>query len=378
MNINNNIKSSFIRKRSSNYNVYIEYIDDYGKIKQKSLAKYKNKKDAEKHLIDLKSSINNNKFILPKDLKLVNRCYKYMNDNYKNASPNTITSRTNFIEKDILRFFNDTKLMDVTTTLLQRYINDLYERYTFESFKVRYGFLRAVLRESYRLREIPENPCNFVKLPTRKIEETNINVYNREEVKELIDKLEGNYIEIPILLMVTLGLRVGETLGLMWNDINFTNNTITINRIQVYTPNTGIVYKAPKTQESIRTLSVPVELMNKLKKLKIERNKLILENIIDEEVKNLVCLNSNLREFREATLWKAFKAFRERNNLRHIRLHDLRHTNATMMLLGGTNMKVVSERLGHTDIKISMNRYSHVLKEMDEAASNNLNDILFK
>ena len=371
------IKSSFIRKRNTNYNVYIEYIDVDGKNKQKSLAKYKTKKEAEKHLIDLKSSINNNKFILPKDLTLVKRCYKYMEDNYNNASPNTSTSRTTFIEKDIVRFFNDTKLIDVTPTLLQRYINDLYERYTYESFKVRYGFVRAVLKESYRLREIQENPCDFVKLPNKKIEEANINVYDRDEVKELISKLEGNYIEIPILLMVSLGLRVGEALGLTWNDIDFNANTISINRIQVYTAKTGILYKSPKTQESIRTLTVPVELMNKLKKLKIERNKLILENVIDEKQKNLVCLNSNLKEFRESTLWKAFKKFRDRNNLRHIRLHDLRHTNATMMLLSGIEMKVVSERLGHTDIKISMNRYSHVLKEMDEAASHNLNDILF-
>lgn len=373
-----NIKSAFIRKRNNNYNVYIEYTDKLGKSKQKSLAKYENKKDAERHLIDLKSSINNNKFIVPKDITLVNRCYKYMEDNYNNASPNTKTSRSTFIKKDIIRFFNDTKLIDVTPTLLQSYINDLYEKYSFESFKVRYGFVRAVLRESYRLREIQENPCNFVKLPNKKIEETNINVYDRDEVKDLIEKLEGNYIEMPILLMVTLGLRVGEALGLMWSDIDFANNTVTINRIQVYTSTTGIVYKNPKTQESIRTLSAPVELMNKLKKLKIERNKLILENIIDETQKDLVCLNSNLKEFREATLWRAFKIFREKNNLRHIRLHDLRHTNATMMLLVGTEMKVVSERLGHTDIKISMNRYSHVLKEMDEAASNALNDILFK
>lgn len=372
------IKSSFIRKRGENYNVYIEYADSNGKTKQKSLAKYNNKKDAEKHLIDLKSSINNNKFILPKDLTLVNRCYQYMDDNYKNASPNTISSRSIFIKKDIRRFFNDIKLVDVTPTLLQRFIHDLYSRYTFESFKVRYGFLRAVLRESYRLKEIQENPCEFIKLPTKKIEETNINVYDRDEVKDLISKLEGSYIEIPILLMLTLGLRVGEALGLTWSDIDFDSNTITVNRIQVYTSKTGVIYKAPKTQESIRTLSAPIELMNKLKKLKIERNKLILENIISEKYKNLVCLNSNLIEFRESTLWKAFKIFRERNNLRHIRLHDLRHTNATMMLLSGIEMKVVSERLGHTDISISINRYSHVLKEMDEEASSYLNDILFK
>ena len=60
---NYNIKSSFLRKRGENYNVIIEYYNEDGKLKQKSLGKYENKKDAEKHLIDLKSSINNNKLL---------------------------------------------------------------------------------------------------------------------------------------------------------------------------------------------------------------------------------------------------------------------------------------------------------------------------
>ena len=77
---NYNIKSSFVRKRGNNYNVYIEYIDENNNLKQKSLGKYESKKDAEKHLIDLKSSINNNKFIISKDITKYKYYYKV---NYK-------------------------------------------------------------------------------------------------------------------------------------------------------------------------------------------------------------------------------------------------------------------------------------------------------
>ncbi|HBG4019168.1 TPA: tyrosine-type recombinase/integrase [Clostridioides difficile] len=93
---------------------------------------------------------------------------------------------------------------------------------------------------------------------------------------------------------------------------------------------------------------------------------------------NLVCLNTNLNPFLPSSLRKTFHNFTKKNNLKKIRIHDLRHTSATLLLLGGTNMKVVSERLGHTDIKITMNRYSHVLKEMDKEASDNLSELLFK
>ncbi|WP_227850448.1 MULTISPECIES: tyrosine-type recombinase/integrase [unclassified Clostridioides] len=97
-----------------------------------------------------------------------------------------------------------------------------------------------------------------------------------------------------------------------------------------------------------------------------------------ENENNLVCLNRYFNPFLPATLRKSFYRFIKKNNLRDIRMHDLRHTNASLLLLGGTNMKVVSERLGHTDIQITMNRYSHVLEEMDKKASDNLSKMLFK
>ena len=124
-------------------------------------------------------------------------------------------------------------------------------------------------------------------------------------------------------------------------------------------------------------MSVPKELIEKLKIEKLKQNKIKLQGTLENE-NNLVCLNTNLKPWIPTALSKTFHNFIKRNNLRNIRVHDLRHTNASLLLLGGTNMKVVSERLGHTDIKITMNRYSHVLEEMDKEASDNLSKLLFK
>lgn len=87
-----------MRKRGNNYNVIIEYRDENEKIKQKSVAKYTNKKDAEKHLIDLKSSINNNSYIISKDITFVDRYKKYIEDENKHLSPGTLKVRTSFIK----------------------------------------------------------------------------------------------------------------------------------------------------------------------------------------------------------------------------------------------------------------------------------------
>lgn len=371
-----NIKSTFIRKRNNNYNVYIEYIDEEGKLKQKSQAKYTNKKDAEKHLIDLKSSINNNKFIIAKDITFVDRYKQYIYDKSKNLSPTTVYNRESIIRTDLEPFFKDLKLVDVTPSILQSFINIIFSKYTKSGAQPISGTVKAVLNEAYRLKEIQENPCHFVKNPPSLKEGNNTyDPFDTLEIKDTISKLENTTIELPILLMLTLGLRTGEACGLRWKDIDFTTNTITISQSLVYV-NGKISFKAPKTKSSIRTLSAPNELISKLKKWKIKHNEYRLSGLLYHE--DIVCLNSNLSPFVPSGLRINWINFTKNNNIRYIRLHDLRHTHATMLVLSGCDFKTISNRLGHTDIKMTLNRYSHVLKEMDIKASESISNIMFK
>ena len=127
----NDIKSVFIRKRNNNFNVYVEYVDsETGKLKQKSQGKYCNKKDAEKHLIEIKNSINNNKFVITKDITFVERCIAYMNDDAKDFSPVTLSTRNVVLTASIKPFFKDMKLTDVTPSVLQSFANYIYKNHT--------------------------------------------------------------------------------------------------------------------------------------------------------------------------------------------------------------------------------------------------------
>ncbi|MEG0873526.1 MAG: site-specific integrase [Clostridia bacterium] len=196
-------------------------------------------------------------------------------------------------------------------------------------------------------------------------------------MQNLIESLKGSVLEAPILLMGLLGLRYSEACGLRWSDVDFENNIININQIIIYQGSAGTFFKEPKTNKSKRSLHAPGELMQILKKERNNQNKLKLQGILENK-HDLVCLNTFFNPWSNNTITHFFERFLKKNNIRKIRLHDLRHTNATLMLLSGTNIKIVSDRLGHTDIKISMNKYSHVLEEMDQQASNNLSNILFK
>ena len=375
--INYNIESAFIRKRGNNYNVYIEYINEDGKRKQKSLAKYDTKKEAEKHLIDLKSSINNNKFILSKDITFVERYKLYIYDESKNLSPLKIKNEEHNLKSIIRPYFGDTLLQEVTPYLLQSFINSIYLKYAKTTSKTIVASVKAVLNESYRLKEINENPCDFVKAPKVQNDSTVVkDPYDKEECKIFIQKLEGKYFEIPFLLMISMGLRPGEVCGLKWQDIDFNKNTITINRVLINAKGKKM-FKVPKTKGSIRTLSAPIELMVKLKKLKTKNNEYILAGILEDKYKDLVCFTTALTPWSSERLNEVFREFVKKEKLRRIRLYDLRHTHATMLVLSGTDFKTISNRLGHTDIKITLNRYSHVLEEMDKKASENISKTLF-
>ena len=369
-----NIKSTFIRKRNNNYNVIVEYYDEAGKIKQKSIAKYGLKKKAERHLIELKAEIQNEKYMFSNDITVTDRCYRYINENKRDWSPYTIKNRLSWVKLNVAPFFKDTKMENLTIHQIQRYLNYLYENFTVESAKTRFGFFRSVVKECYRMKEIKENLCDFVKSPKKEASSI-ADVYTREEILQLFKLLEDKHFELPILLIVLLGLRKGETYGLTWDDIDFDNNTVKIEQISIYLDG-SLIFKSPKTTDSKRLLSAPIELMNKLKKEKLKQNELKLQGVLENKY-NLVCLNKELKPYKNDDLNRYYRKFCKENNFRQLRIHDLRHTNATLLLLSGTDMKTVSGRLGHTDIKITMNKYSHVLEEMDRKASENLSNILF-
>ncbi|MCC0662643.1 site-specific integrase [Clostridioides sp. ZZV15-6597] len=371
-----NIKSAFIRKRGEKFHVYVEYVEEEtSKKKQKSYGSYEKKKDAEKHLIEIKSTINNNKFVAPSNITVVDRCVKYLEDKKINFSPNTLKNRRDIIKNQIQPFFDEMKLTDITPSILQTYINTIYNKTALNSAKNIVGFLKAVLKEAYRLKEIQENICEFIITPNKR-DTTTHNFYTKEEAKSLLEKSKDTILSIPIYLMLTLGLRFGETVALRWSDIELDKKTIHVNQILVYVDSV-VSFKEPKTSKSKRTLSAPDELISLLKEEKLKQNKLKLQGILKNEL-DLVCLNSKFKPWTQPNFCIPFKRLLKNNNLRHIKIHELRHTNASLLLLAGTNIKIISERLGHTDIKITMNRYSHILDEMDKEASENISNVLFK
>jgi integrase len=140
-----------------------------------------------------------------------------------------------------------------------------------------------------------------------------------------------------------------------------------------------LILKEPKSETSKRTLEAPKELIQVLKEHKTKQKEIYLRSKGEcKNEENLVCTRNNGKLINPCTFSTVFSKFLKRRNLPDIRFHDLRHTNATFMLLSDTPMKVASGRLGHSTIAITADLYTHVLQELDRDAADKLNDVLYK
>lgn len=178
-------------------------------------------------------------------------------------------------------------------------------------------------------------------------------------------------------LLLASGMRPGEALGLKWEDIDFSNNRVHVRRTLSKSKD-GWGFEETKTSRSRRSIPLPGSVVKDLREHKKEQLEQKLKNPQYKD-HGLVFANANGEPpgYRNI-INRHFKPILKANNLPDIRLYDLRHTCATLFLAAGENPKIVSERLGHSSIVLTLDTYSHVLPDMQEKAAAKLESILFQ
>lgn len=200
-----------------------------------------------------------------------------------------------------------------------------------------------------------------------KVEKPKIEYWTKEEIDFFLNEIKGTYLYTPILIAVLTGLRVGELCGLKWSDIDLENGYITVNNQVIHDKSTKqlLLTSILKTSTSYRQVSIPNILINHLESLKTTNNDFVLK-----DRNGSMCNPRNISvEFT--------KKISQYENLRRITFHSLRHTHATLLIFNGENIKVVSERLGHKDISVTLNTYTHVMDDIKKDTAKLL-DIIFE
>ena len=336
------------------------------------MGSYPLKRDANKRLNEIKEEIYKDELLVPNEIILKDYILNFLEKYKINLSITTYNSYKRICNKYIIPLLGDIKLCDIKPIHIQDYVDDLLDLLTPQTIKVHLNILNLALKRAYRLKLIKENPVQLVEVPKNKKYKNEI--YNAEDMQNLLEKCRGTSMELPIILASGLGLRISEVLGLTWNNIDFNNSTITIDKITVR-DNGNVILKEPKTESSVRTISAPKEIILMLKQLKKDRLAAKLRG--EKSHRELIFYDKNLNPIAQDVLSKKFRLFLKENNLKHIRFHDLRHSHVTLLINAKVPIKVISERVGHSNVNTTLNIYSHALKEMDQEASEKISNTLF-
>lgn len=206
---------------------------------------------------------------------------------------------------------------------------------------------------------------------------------DEQQSLELLREVKGTDLECLVKIALFSGLRRGELLALRWKDVDFSESTIAVRQgLQEtrgepvegkrYRP-TVLEFKEPKTPKSRRTVSLDARAILSLQSHKAKQNavRLKLKETYAAEL-DLVFAADDGKPLKPDTVSKWFAAAVKRTEIPQVRFHDLRHSHATQLLRAGVHFKIVSERLGHASVAITLDRYSHVLPGMDKSASDAL------
>jgi len=351
------------------------------RIRRNINTKCEKKSDARKVQAEILTELNKGHFIDKNSIAFSEYMLKWLEDYAKiNCETTTYEGYRIIIESHIVPYFKDLKLQELRPAHIQQYYDYLVREgrkdgkggLSASTIKRHHANIRKALDRAVMLQLIPNNPALSVELP--KVTKFKGKAYNIEQLKQLIEVSKGGPIHTAIMLASGLGLRRGEVCGLKWSHIDFEKGIVKIENTR--TANGGVeVEKSTKTEKSNRTLSLPNYLKEYLKDLYKRQQKMKLLCGKGYNNSDYVCCWDDGTPVRPDYISKKFKEIIDKNSLPPIRFHDLRHTNATLLLEQNVNIKWLSDWLGHSTIRTTADIYAHVTDKVLDEVANKMDEV---
>ncbi|GAA4703650.1 tyrosine-type recombinase/integrase [Brevibacillus fulvus] len=364
----------YFRKRGNSWSYTVDLGKDEitGKRKQKTKNGFKTKKDAEKACNELINQLNKGTYIEPSEKTIKEYIMEWMDINAKQIlRPSSYDNHLIVIEKHIIPELGSLKLSQLTPSHIQKFYNQLStEGLSPDYIRYMHSILRKSIGQAVKWQLVARNVVELVEPP--RLADKDIVTWSLEEATEFLDYVEahGKRFFVAYVLAIYTGMRRGEILGLRWKDINWEHGKLSV-RQTVYRTRQGLLFQEPKTKNSKRQISLPEYVLSSLRRHRSDQNKqkLLLGGLYNDH--DLVICTDEGKPIEPRNLVRHFDRMIQETGLQKIRFHDLRHTHATILLQLGEHPKVVSERLGHSRVGVTLDTYSHVLPDMQKDAANN-------
>ena len=367
-----------------------------------SIAKYTktvhcSKKEAEIELAQFVTKIQNGMVAEPKSITFKDFVEIWKRDyGTKDLAPGTYARYVRILETRILPYFGKFKLDKIKPTDIMKFYDMLENDTQIKRLKNNRGerlskplskktilehhrLLRAMLHKAVYWQLIANNPAERVQPP--KTKKPKRRYYDDEQCKFLLENLErlnADNIKYKVAIIITIftGVRLGELMGLEWDDIDFRNGIISINKASQYLSDKGVFTKDPKTESSVREVAIPTFVISLLEEYKLwyEEQKSLYGELWTNS--NRLFVQADGKPMHPDTISKWFVKFVGNIGLPVINFHGLRHTNATLLISQNIDIAVVAARLGHAQITTTLNFYVHPVISHNKVAGNVLQNLL--
>lgn len=290
----------------------------------------------------------------------------YLEDCQNRLKPTTISNKTYVIELKILPFFENMMLNEINPALIRKWQNKLisyrdpegkpYSPTYLKTMNIQLSAIFNYARKYYKLPENPVTICGSI----GKSRASAMKFWTLEEFKKFIQVVHKPIAKIIFQLLFWTGIRSGEMLALTLNDFDFTAKTVSISKTFIRLKQKDII-QSPKTPKSNRTVTLPNFLCNLLMEY-LEKNP-----PADSE--------QRLFTVTKTYLSKEIKTGSSKAGIQRIRVHDLRHSHASLLIEQGFSPLLISERLGHENVQTTLQTYSHLYPNKHNEVAEKLQEL---
>lgn len=327
------------------------------------------KKDAEKRRNELLHQLNTGAFIKPGKTTVAEYLTRWLTDYVKpNLSPRGYERYESIVRVHLIPGIGHIALTQLKPEHLQRhYTIKLNEGSRPLTVRYHHTVIHKALQTAIKWGLVNRNAADGVDVPKNGRKE--MQVWNDDEVRQFLDTAKDSIYFALFHTALYTGMRRNELLGLRWSDIDFLFRQLSVHRSLHHLKDGSYVFTAPKSEKSERALALSEAAIDVLKE------HLAIQKTIGEAIgkprtnDDLVFCQPDGSPLRPATITRVWSILVTKASVKPIRLHDARHTHASLMLKAGVHPKIVQERLGHASIQITLDTYSHVMPGIQEAAA---------
>ncbi len=370
------MRGHIVQRSKGTYSIKISIGKDpvNGKYKSQWFTVQGSKKDAEKRLSEILHQLDTGAYMKPGKTTVADYLRRWLSDYAEpNISPRSYERYAGIIRQHLIPDFGNIQLTQLRPEHLQKHYTSRLKSLSTRTIRYHHALIHIALQTAVKWGLIGRNVADAVDPP--KITRTQMQTWNEHEVNQFLEAAKDSQYYALFYTALFTGMRRSELLALRWQDIDFIYSQIYVSRSLHHLKDGSYIFTQPKSERSRRTIALPPSaflVLSDHRKGKEAEAILIGKQLTDADL-----AFSMLGEpFRPNTITRAWVNLTSRAGVKRIRLHDARHTHASLMLKQGIHPKVVQERLGHASIQMTLDTYSHVAPGIQEAAAQSFDKLL--